>query len=166
MTLDEWLTKHKVKKSDFARRIGVSPAAVTGLLKGAWMKRGVAEAIARETKGKVTANDFLLPPAAPRPTSRSTRPRIGDGETVMATPDKIIEAQDAEIKTLFDLLAIANAMPLGSRVRKTRGSSWQGHVVGYYRTALTPNGVCVESEREIGSVQIYPVSALELVTTP
>ncbi|MEA5453279.1 hypothetical protein SPF06_00955 [Sinomonas sp. JGH33] len=52
---------------------------------------------------------------------------------------------------------------LGDRVRKVRGSSWQGSVVGYYSTTLTPRGVCVESEREPGSVQIYPEAALEPV---
>lgn len=52
---------------------------------------------------------------------------------------------------------------LKDRVRKTRGSSWQGRVVGFYSTSLTKNGYCVESEREPGSVQIYPESALELV---
>lgn len=55
------------------------------------------------------------------------------------------------------------AYPLGTRVRKTKGSSWQGHVVGHYSTTLTADGVCVESEREPGSVQLYPVAALELV---
>ena len=52
----------------------------------------------------------------------------------------------------------------GDRVRKIKGSSWQGRVVGFYSTALTPEGYCVESEREPGSVQIYPASALELGT--
>jgi len=52
----------------------------------------------------------------------------------------------------------------GDRVRKKRGSSWQGRVVGFYSTSLTPYGVCVESEREPGSVQIYPVEALEPVS--
>lgn len=51
----------------------------------------------------------------------------------------------------------------GTRVRKTKGSSWQGRVVGYYRTSLTPVGVAVESEREPGSVQIYPLHALEII---
>ena len=51
---------------------------------------------------------------------------------------------------------------LGDRVRKTKGSSWNGVVVGFYSTELTPIGYCVESEREKGSVQIYPESALEL----
>jgi dihydrofolate reductase (trimethoprim resistance protein) len=52
---------------------------------------------------------------------------------------------------------------LGTRMRKKSGSSWQGKVVGYYCTDLTPVGYCIESEREPGSVQIYPAAALELV---
>ena len=51
----------------------------------------------------------------------------------------------------------------GDRVRKIKGSSWQGLVCGEYSTALTPEGYAVESEREPGSVQIYPASALEKV---
>lgn len=50
---------------------------------------------------------------------------------------------------------------IGDRVRKIRGSSWQGRVVGTYSTSLTPEGYAVESEREPGSVQIYPAAALE-----
>lgn len=52
---------------------------------------------------------------------------------------------------------------IGTRLRKKTGSSWQGRVVGYYSTAFTPVGYAVESERETGSVQIYPASALEPV---
>lgn len=52
---------------------------------------------------------------------------------------------------------------LGTRVRKVRGSSWQGRIVGFYATDLTPEGYAVESEREPGSVQIYPAAALEIV---
>lgn len=55
--------------------------------------------------------------------------------------------------------------PRGTRVRKIKGSSWQGIVVGHYSSSLTPDGVNVESEREPGSVQLYPVSALEAVDT-
>lgn len=51
----------------------------------------------------------------------------------------------------------------GDRVRKIKGSRWQGRVVGFYSTALTPEGYAVESETEIGSVQIYPAAALEAV---
>lgn len=55
---------------------------------------------------------------------------------------------------------------LGDHVCKTKGSSWVGHVVGFYSTALTPVGYAVESSREPGSVQIYPEAALKLVGTP
>lgn len=50
---------------------------------------------------------------------------------------------------------------LGQKVRKKSGSAWHGTVVGGYRTALTPEGYAVESAYEPGSVQIYPVTALE-----
>ena len=52
---------------------------------------------------------------------------------------------------------------LGQMVRKKSGSEWQGRVVGFYSTALTPEGYAVESESHKGSVQIYPASALEIV---
>lgn len=52
---------------------------------------------------------------------------------------------------------------LGDRVRKKSGAAWQGHVVGWYCTTLTPEGYAVESESHPGSVQIYPVAALERV---
>lgn len=50
---------------------------------------------------------------------------------------------------------------INQRVRKVKGASWQGRVVGFYSTTLTPIGYAVESEREPGSVQIYPENALE-----
>jgi dihydrofolate reductase (trimethoprim resistance protein) len=53
---------------------------------------------------------------------------------------------------------------LGDRVRKKSGAAWQGQVVGWYCTKLTPEGYAVESESHPGSVQIYPVAALERVT--
>jgi hypothetical protein len=51
----------------------------------------------------------------------------------------------------------------GERVRKVRGSSWQGFIVGAYSASLTPEGYAVESEREPGNVQVYPAAALERV---
>ena len=51
---------------------------------------------------------------------------------------------------------------IGDHVRKTKGSQWKGTVVGTYSTTLTPEGYAVESSTELGSVQIYPASALEL----
>jgi dihydrofolate reductase (trimethoprim resistance protein) len=52
---------------------------------------------------------------------------------------------------------------LGERVRKKSGAAWQGKIVGWYSTKLTPQGYAVESEFHAGSVQIYPASALERV---
>jgi hypothetical protein len=49
---------------------------------------------------------------------------------------------------------------IGDRVEKEFGSEWHGRVCGFYSTPLTPRGYCVESEREPGSVQIYPQAAL------
>lgn len=48
----------------------------------------------------------------------------------------------------------------GDRVSKKSGSHWHGKVVGFYSTELTPEGYAIESEREQGSVQIYPAKAL------
>lgn len=52
---------------------------------------------------------------------------------------------------------------LGDMVRKTKGSSWSGRVVGFYSTTLTPIGYAVESRYETGSVQIYPENALAAI---
>ena len=50
---------------------------------------------------------------------------------------------------------------LGDFVQKISGARWSGKVVGTYSTELTPEGYCVESHHETGSVQIYPAKALE-----
>lgn len=74
------------------------------------------------------------------------------------------DAPDGEgIRTPARMTLPGARFRLEDRVRKLRGSSWQGLVVGFYSTRLTPIGYAVESEREPGSVQIYPESALELV---
>jgi hypothetical protein len=52
---------------------------------------------------------------------------------------------------------------MGDMVKKSTGSEWVGRVVGWYSTALTPEGYAVESETHAGSVQIYPAKALEAV---
>ncbi len=44
---------------------------------------------------------------------------------------------------------------------KRAGTAWQGRIVGWYTAQLTPEGYAVESEHIPGSVQIYPVAALE-----
>ena len=62
MKLAQWLTQVQGQAaSDFARRIGVSPGAVTLMCReeGAWVSRETAERIVAETHGAVTPNDFL-----------------------------------------------------------------------------------------------------------
>lgn len=54
---------------------------------------------------------------------------------------------------------------IGARLTKKSGSSWTGHVVGFYSTELTPEGYAIESENEPGSVQIYPLKALVEMST-
>lgn len=74
-----------------------------------------------------------------------------------------IEAQTAPA-TGVSCIDKSNAkFQLGDNVRKIKGSSWRGKVVGTYSTSLTPQGYAVESNTEYGSVQIYPASALELI---
>lgn len=51
---------------------------------------------------------------------------------------------------------------MGAKVKRS-GAQWNGRIVGWYSTALTPEGYAVESEVHAGSVQIYPASALERV---
>ncbi|HXZ18288.1 MAG TPA: 3,4-dihydroxy-2-butanone-4-phosphate synthase [Roseiarcus sp.] len=68
MKLADWLTRHRVSRAEFARRIGVSPGAVTLICRdeGAWLSRETAERIVAATRGAVTPNDFLLDQLAAR----------------------------------------------------------------------------------------------------
>lgn len=61
MDLDDWLKRNKVKRQEFAARIGLTPGAVTQLCNNdaPWLSRETAEVILRETGGAVTPNDFL-----------------------------------------------------------------------------------------------------------
>ena len=61
MKLADWLNRNGVSRADFARRIGVSPGAVTLICRGegAWISRETAVRIVAQTRGAVTPNDFL-----------------------------------------------------------------------------------------------------------
>src|SRR5277367_2028543 len=61
MKLGDWLKRNQVTRADFARRIGLSPGAVTLICRehGSWLSRETAERIVAETHGAVTPNDFL-----------------------------------------------------------------------------------------------------------
>ena len=86
MKLAAWLTAHSVTRSAFARRIGVTPGAVTQMCgPGAWVSRDTAELILRETGGGVTPNDFLS----------GLFPPSGDGMKTMSDQTSVMEAIDA-----------------------------------------------------------------------
>ncbi len=61
MKLDDWLTREKISRAEFARRVGMSPASITALCNDdtAWLSRESAERLARATGGAVSPNDFL-----------------------------------------------------------------------------------------------------------
>jgi len=60
MLLSDWLRREGVSRSDFAKRIGVTPPVITDLCSGRhWLSRPTALSIERETQGEVTAADFV-----------------------------------------------------------------------------------------------------------
>ena len=94
MKLADWLTRNGVKRSDFARRIGVSPGAITQICgnSGAWLSRETAEHILAETRGAVTPNDFLSLPVAIQGNEMSNNvtqavEAFARGEIVVVTDD-------------------------------------------------------------------------------
>jgi DNA-binding transcriptional regulator YiaG len=61
MTLNEWLSKNKVRPEIFADSIRVSRGAVLKWMSGErFPRKGALAKISRVTNGQVTANDFLL----------------------------------------------------------------------------------------------------------
>lgn len=74
----------------------------------------------------------------------------------VVTPSPTLEPSDAEVERSWP----EGPFKFGDRVWKSKGSSWHGRVCGWYSTSLTPLGYNVESDREPGSVQIYPAAAL------
>src|SRR5918995_3627938 len=92
MRLAEWLSRNGVSRVAFARRIGVTPGAVTQLCNydQAWLSRDTAELIARETRGAVTPNDFLPESAKEALMPHSVNEAIeafARGEIVIVTDD-------------------------------------------------------------------------------
>ncbi len=95
MKLSDWLRRNSVSRAEFARRIGVSPGAVTLICRedGAWLSRETAERIVAETDGAVTPNDFLLNPPTARKGYDMNHPvmeaieAFAQGEIVVVTDD-------------------------------------------------------------------------------
>src|SRR5215210_6569246 len=92
MKLAEWLSRNGMSRVEFARRIGVTPGAITQMCNSeqAWLSRDTAELIARETRGGVTPNDFLPASAKEALMSNSVTEAIEAftrGEIVIVTDD-------------------------------------------------------------------------------
>ncbi len=92
MKLAEWLSRNGMSRVEFARRIGVTPGAITQMCNSdhAWLSRDTAELIARETRGAVTPNDFLPLSAQEALMSNSVTEAIeafARGEIVIVTDD-------------------------------------------------------------------------------
>ncbi|MBA1158235.1 3,4-dihydroxy-2-butanone-4-phosphate synthase [Microvirga mediterraneensis] len=92
MKLADWLSRNGVSRVAFARRIGVTPGAITQMCNSdhAWLSRDTAEVIARETRGAVTPNDFLPESAKETWMSHSVTEAIeafARGEIVIVTDD-------------------------------------------------------------------------------
>ncbi len=87
MKLADWLKRNRIKRGEFARRIGLSPGAVTQICNqsDAWVSRETAEAIVRATAGSVTPNDLLSGQAR----------HISGGDHAMTIQNSVAEAIDA-----------------------------------------------------------------------
>lgn len=83
-----------------------------------------------------------------------------EAEAQIAALQRILSATDPKTFEEAPVKGVNRKFKFGDRVEKSKGSSWHGRVCGFYSTSLTPLGYNVESEREPGSVQLYPEAAL------
>jgi len=76
-----------------------------------------------------------------------------------------VESAEMKLSKILKAREILKNDPIFSRGDKVRKKGnkgqWHGVICGEYSTAITPEGYAVESVYEKGSVQIYPVNALE-----
>ncbi|MDD3446158.1 MAG: 3,4-dihydroxy-2-butanone-4-phosphate synthase [Zavarzinia sp.] len=93
MKLTEWLAREGLTRMELARRLGVSPAAVTQLCnnEAPWLSRETAAELLRVTAGAVTPNDFMgLAPAREDDLTKTVTDAIaalGRGEIIIVTDD-------------------------------------------------------------------------------
>jgi 3,4-dihydroxy 2-butanone 4-phosphate synthase/GTP cyclohydrolase II len=106
MRLAEWLSRNGVSRVEFARRIGVTPGAVTQLCNSeqAWLSRDTAELIARATRGAVTPNDFL-----PQSTKEALMPKsVTEAIEAFARGEIVIVTDDDDRENEGDLIVAAS----------------------------------------------------------
>ncbi len=108
MKLVDWLTRAHVTRVAFARRIGLTPGAVTQLCKddGAWLSRETAVLISRETGGAVTPNDFLTLAGAARE-SHAMSQTITEAIEAFARGEIVVVTDDDDRENEGDLFVAA-----------------------------------------------------------
>jgi 3,4-dihydroxy 2-butanone 4-phosphate synthase/GTP cyclohydrolase II len=109
MKLADWLTRAGVSRSDFAKRIGVTPGAVTQFCRaeGAWLARGTAQRILSETRGAVTPNDFLEGAGALSWRADMSNP-VGQAIEAMARGEIVIVTDDDDRENEGDMIVAAS----------------------------------------------------------
>ena len=109
MKLGDWLRRNQVTRADFARRIGVSPGAVTLICRehGSWLSRETAERIVAETQGAVTPNDFL-DPALPAPIGLDMHNPVADTIEAFARGEIVAVTDDDDRENEGDLIVAAS----------------------------------------------------------
>ena len=112
MRLDAWLRSNAVTRSAFARRIGVTPGAVTQMCgPGAWVSRDTAELILRETAGGVTPNDFLSGlfslPATDGAKTMSDQTAVMEAIEAVARGEIVVVTDDDDRENEGDLVVAA-----------------------------------------------------------
>lgn len=128
MRLDHWLQRSKESRSAFARRVGLSPAAVTALCNDAsvWVSRDTAERIARATGGAVTPDDFLglAPRSKAHEETMMNQSRVAAALRAFEAGEIIVVTDDDDRENEGDLImAASHATPekMAFFIRHTSG---------------------------------------------
>src|SRR5690606_2406440 len=108
MRLDEWLARTKESRSAFARRTGLSPAAITALCNDpqVWVSRETAEKIAAATGGVVTPNDLLGLAAAKD--YAMTQSRVAEAIRAFERGEIVVVTDDDDRENEGDLIVAAS----------------------------------------------------------
>ena len=111
MKLADWIERKGVSRQDFARRIGVTPGAVTQLCnnQAAWLSRETAEMILRATCGEVTPNDFIVAAAAAAPLREAYLSQsVNEAIEAFARGEIVIVTDDDDRENEGDLICAAS----------------------------------------------------------
>ena len=109
MKLGDWLKCNSVTRADFARRIGLSPGAVTLICRehGSWLSRETAERIVAETFGAVTPNDFLSA-GPPAPIGFDMLNPVADAIQAFAQGEIVVVTDDDDRENEGDMIVAAS----------------------------------------------------------